>query len=630
MDNSEINRVSGRIFKNLLPGNWLDRNQEDQNDYGVDLEIEQIAKGDIPKGRPFKVQLKGVENGSYRKDGALVFGKAFVSKFEYYLSELNIPLIFVVCDVTTKKCFWLPTQGDDRVEKSFKDARDKNQDTFTLSFFPTDEFVQSLDCKEAVSLAVSKMFDILAIRQIERIPAATITGLKPLAGDHLSNWASLSRAASFSAMTAIKDSYKLGKFGDAEDIARKHYLDDYEQIEIRMHTGHWLIKLERQKWGKAKPETPQRAVELQFKFSVEMLKLVRIKKNKCSWSLRSYQKCFWRSAIIAHDSFFLQSLMVAEFIRIGSSPWYSHFTRIQRELYFSRITRCFSSILREINKAIEKRQPTMIPAIWADCAKAMKQLFTAYTVIGKEEEFLSFRNQIDPSFPLAIQLSKYSGDTEEILDVVLNCSVNFLGLSDFGDLDDIEARLAHVFAVLKEQSSDEILQLAAPSINGMADRIKGYKEYENSQSKVSEEEQQAFIKQQIIAQAFSMGIDINSPDSEVAKIVKIGLDDINPARILKDCIHMHVTSESTSPIGQQLGLYTAGTKAIRCLKHGHMRAGLELDVIYKGFKERQPWLGKDSVCCNDCNDKMAHPKDWQWSMKWQTLQQQKLKEPKAP
>jgi hypothetical protein len=55
----EISRTATRIFNSKLPPRWASRNQEDQEDFGVDWEIEPMLPRDQPSGTIFKVQQKG-------------------------------------------------------------------------------------------------------------------------------------------------------------------------------------------------------------------------------------------------------------------------------------------------------------------------------------------------------------------------------------------------------------------------------------------------------------------------------------------------------------------------------------------------------------------------------------------
>lgn len=67
MNAGEIGKEAGRIFEYKLPANWISRSQEDQDDHGIDYEIE-IKSSDgkaLGKDSVFKVQVKGEENCSF-------------------------------------------------------------------------------------------------------------------------------------------------------------------------------------------------------------------------------------------------------------------------------------------------------------------------------------------------------------------------------------------------------------------------------------------------------------------------------------------------------------------------------------------------------------------------------------
>lgn len=114
MTNKEINRVSGRLFEGLLPPSWALRSQEDQEDYGIDGEIEITTPEDKATGLIFKMQLKGTENPDYDKDGQLVYSDASVERFIYYVKHVKLPVIFVVCDVVKNNVFGRRCKGSPR------------------------------------------------------------------------------------------------------------------------------------------------------------------------------------------------------------------------------------------------------------------------------------------------------------------------------------------------------------------------------------------------------------------------------------------------------------------------------------------------------------------------------------
>jgi hypothetical protein len=68
-----------------------------------------------------------------------------------------------------------------------------------------------------------------------------------------------------------------------------------------------------------------------------------------------------------------------------------------------------------------------------------------------------------------------------------------------------------------------------------------------------------------------------------------------------------------------LGLPTAGSKRLICLKHGHSAESLSLDATYETFTATWPW-DKGAVRCPHCPDKSPHPEGWESSDSWQKQQ----------
>ena len=123
MTPKEIGRAAGRIFEKSVPPNCAIRSQEDQEDYGIDYELELTDSNDQATGLIFKVQQKGVETASLGGDGKWVsFSTLTVEKMAYYLNKVRIPVIFVVVDVATESVWWTRLQGNADVEKAYREA----------------------------------------------------------------------------------------------------------------------------------------------------------------------------------------------------------------------------------------------------------------------------------------------------------------------------------------------------------------------------------------------------------------------------------------------------------------------------------------------------------------------------
>ena len=124
-----------------------------------------------------------------------------------------------------------------------------------------------------------------------------------------------------------------------------------------------------------------------------------------------------------------------------------------------------------------------------------------------------------------------------------------------------------------------------------------------------EEEFQIYIQ---MAQA--MGINLGDPNDQIAQIVRIGLQDLNPERVLKNCRHLYVYVGHYGIPAEMLGLHTAGSKYLRCLKKDVVIGGLSLDGIW-GIMSQQN--------CSKCENKEPWPDDWKWTRSWQTTEGKK-------
>jgi len=114
--------------------------------------------------------------------------------------------------------------------------------------------------------------------------------------------------------------------------------------------------------------------------------------------------------------------------------------------------------------------------------------------------------------------------------------------------------------------------------------------------------------------ARALGIELGNPDDPIASLVQIGLDDLDPTRVLRTCTQMFLTLGRRSPgfiqylVASQLQLGTMGMKVLYCKLHTFAREGYTLDGVYAGFE-------KDY--CSQCPDRSPRADDWQYSHAWQ-------------
>ena len=185
---------------------------------------------------------------------------------------------------------------------------------------------------------------------------------------------------------------------------------------------------------------------------------------------------------------------------------------------------------------------------------------------------------------------------------------------DSGDQRNLEMAIATA-AMIAEKPEDEIATWARRALTMITDEEvkKDIRERLDSLGSVQEasetREMSVAEEQQVYEQmAASLGIDLSRPDDKIAWIVRVGIKDLDPGRVLKDCERLFVSLGSHGMIGEWMKLPTAGTKFVHCTLHGHGVGGLSLDDVYETFKDQ---------FCNKCGDCTPRPPEWAYSSDWQ-------------
>jgi len=106
-------------------------------------------------------------------------------------------------------------------------------------------------------------------------------------------------------------------------------------------------------------------------------------------------------------------------------------------------------------------------------------------------------------------------------------------------------------------------------------------------------------------------------------MVKTGIADLDPTRVLRNCTHMFVTLSRRGhnffrvALAQQLQLQTMRAKVMRCTKHKYTRVGISFDETYELFK---------TDYCDKCPDRQPRPADWQYTHEWQQGENERNKD----
>lgn len=167
MNAKEIGRRAGRIFEFCLPDNWLFRSQEDQEDYGIDGEIEITTSEDKATGFIFKAQIKGQEKVTFVESGTKVSFSLSLERLKYYMSNLEIAVVLFVVDVTNETVYWNSLQDDENLRERMQDAMLKDQATIAVHLQTTN--VLKRDNINALMQAININLDWLRLNSLRKI-----------------------------------------------------------------------------------------------------------------------------------------------------------------------------------------------------------------------------------------------------------------------------------------------------------------------------------------------------------------------------------------------------------------------------------------------------------------------------
>lgn len=617
MTNKEINRESCRIFEGLLLPSWVFRSQEDQEDYGVDGEIEITTPQDKATGFIFKIQLKGTSSAHYDKSGELVFSDASVERFRYYISDLRIPLTFVVCDINTRECFWTKVQGNRQIESDLQTARDNNQQTFTIKLSPSRKLLKTPQSAAEVVEAVQSALDTITLRGLQAISPSSVR-------DHIGHEPDIEATEKqfrlFAGMAATESIRKMTQAGDlrgAGEKARGILESESESTEIRMIGGLNLVhiyKLSLRTQGL--PNAPFEGARMRLGVASRMLELVR--KSPCEARIKRYVRIYTRAARMQINGRVALALSLSEQAQAAlGETMAAPLTHLERLRVSASVAKDFFKLRDALYRLGSQGFFSVMPYALSEVAENIIPYLSALRLTGREDLANAYSNALFDFLPFCVAIVARLATGPEQSELLVHLGTRLVGLADHSDKESMAALLKR----FEEALAGPALGSVADIITTLRTLVEEIESVPEQTGKPSWEEVRAYY----IQQAAALGIDLDDPNDRIAEIIRIGLDDLNPTRALKNCQHMHVIATFRGIPAEMLGLPTAGGKRIMCLKHGHSVENISLDNAYEFFAKSYPWT-KGEIRCDNCPDKAPHPNGWEWSEEWNAQQHARYEE----
>jgi hypothetical protein len=612
MNTKEISTLASRLFELRLLPSWIARSQEDQDDYGVDYEIEPIDDNGRASGVLFKAQVKGVESPSRDREGRIVFSRAEVARFQYYTESLHVPLIFVICDVSAEVCCWAVVQGNRDIETALATAVAENQSTFTLKLSASNTLERTDDCAARVLQAIHAAENAITLRRLKSVPLSFVQDHLGHVHDPAAEARRFRLWAGFAEKRVIEELITAGDLQGAYARARALFESPIEPADARLLGAFHMSPLFARIWiGKGMPSAHVDCARNRAKIGAEMLAIARDK--SCRADTRRFIRIYARAARMSVNG--QQALWLAMSERSRSprgETLCGPITYLHRLQASARVARDFFRLLNAMNGLGADDMFAVMPHALSEIAEGVLPFIMTLRLCGQVDMAKAYADAVYRFLPFCVEVAKRTLSRDNAVEVIAGLGVRLLFLSEPSDVrDQFDAIRKMVECEPQFDGQQDVLDRLTVTMREAA---------EVRDQEPSEDEIDRFYAQQ----AAGLGVDLNDPDNEIAEIVRIGIKDRDPTRVAKHCEHIHVLIESYGLPGEMLGLPTAGTKRVMCLKYGHSVSAMRLDDAFESFRQ-PPAHGACRVSCDSCVDKTPLPYKWRWSNEWSHHQDDRLR-----
>ncbi len=612
----EIDTRAQRVFEYFLPDNIVIRRQS-SDDYGIDAEVELFENGKST-GTIFKVQLKGKKHPTRALNGKFITFSYPVRKGTYLIEQVEIPTIFVMVDVTKKIAFWCDIHGNDSLIEAYNEAKKSDKDHFTVYFDTSNVLPETLP---QLFDKIVKAANHIALRRVAKIKPPTyadyISKLKD--ADIENELRHLSEKNDIAYITKLTRLLELNEYDEAEDLidkiiqsterspeAKFDALLQLELVFVNKYNAH-IDDMDQEDWDAwraeglthfAKESGDQRLMLLAqgYTLSAELGMAANLDLERyLNWNLHSASQ--------SNDSSLLD-------------PFLLSMLSIERNVIEKMVIDKYEELSQFIPTLIEHNL-FFVPDIVTRIILHMNIYFMRL----REERLYDKANKI-----------------EEIIESLITFAMNALGvLPDQNHQDAIIDRCCKTYelqlSVYKDQpevsrAKYETATKIATNIHDQSLKIVVNKRLQDKLEANSRNLErtiidwdglESFYRKQAKAFGFDLSLadkkieDVNDPNytnAKIAWIINLGIEDLNPTRVLKNCEHL--IFEYTGGIGdpaRMMNLYSARRKLMACIKHLEHGAieTYSIDELYRIFYEEH---------CSKCPHSKPHAPNWQFTPEW--------------
>jgi hypothetical protein len=576
------------------------------SDYGRDFEIE-VFRDQKTTGIAFSVQLKSSENPAYSAGGDFLSVKLEAPNARYLAQELEMPSILIQADVPKQKLFWSAPQMDLALLKALTTKLDGQSCAVRV---PTANELP--DTQVALLDTVTGLLTLLATRKLAQTSTREFVSAttSPAESSRIRNdLRDKLEALDMMAAQALTES---GAFDSARNAVRMVIDSPLSSVESKFFALLVEEKNERLSLDE-EDRFGQRHTDVLLETAAKLRTLTR----KGPAALKFYSLLVQAAAdfyALTREDWGLYQNWMAH--ASTGDLWWRAELRVKRAESRNRIARKLDQFLRLVRLSSKTPYQSALPLAFLKIVDGAATFIYRLETEGYDKAAASIRGRILQVCKLAAEISTvYSMDNER-------------------------ARAAVSAALLSRDRSAECVTWAQSEVGQIADKttrewaqetIAGQPASLGADTPEDEPVSVATEQQIYRNMAHALGYDLADTNDLFSEMVRVGIDDFDPTRVLRECVHMFCTlgrhghTIFHSLLAEQLQLPTMGPKVLHCTLHKFTRVGMSLDETYERFRHDY---------CDKCPDRAPRVAGWQYTHEWQLGQNALNKEfmdgPRSP
>lgn len=561
------------------PLGWAVRKLDKDN--GIDFEIE-IFDNFKSTGVFFKVQLKSSGRTQYSSSKDFISQAIKIHNARYLCNEVRLPVVLIHADISNGRTFWLAPQLI-------------TNDLLQQIIAPKNKGISiRIPTSNELSGTINKLIE--TITRVEQVLASRLIISTPV----LSYVESVTQHIDEDQLTqefqnkgdAIKlnQAHQLcqsGRYSEAINKAQRVFSNSESSTLNKFFS---LIQIERAELMAAmRSPTPQENYPLiKLKIGRQFRELTK----KGPPHLKLYAIIAWEAAkleILTQRYHGLLLNWVAH--RKGNNAVW------KAQLVFER-TRLYRQILFKYNQCIKLANHSTRLNDWRGIPDALMRIVDAISRFITNLTSENLDESADRYSASALQICKLAAHmamsprNDENLYTVATKALSTKRATTGEAVDFALSTIDKIQDEQTKRKTQELFDLAIRTYRG-----------EKTEGAVKSTYRQIYENM-----ASALGINLSNPDDPISQLVQLGLNDLDPTRILVNCEHIFITMGAQGMVAEILDMPTAGHKVLRCDLHECAIEGLSLDNTYHLFKQR---------FCTKCSDCSPRPSTWKHSEKWQ-------------